>query len=144
LQLARFATGERHGSETHGSAMHDTLQPPDVDRTQALADLAAWLAQAPVNPEPDRGAGRDLALGERSYTRACAGCHGPGGAGGPRGVVPAIAGQHYSYLLAQLQEFAVGRRAHVLFADPATAPSALEQQALADYLSRLRPPTTVP
>jgi len=144
VQLARFATGERHGSDIHGSAMHDTLQPADVDRPQALADLAAWLAHAPRNREPEQGEGRDLAAAERTYVRACAGCHGTGGGGDARAVVPAIAGQHYSYLLEQLQSFAAGRRTHALFTDPSTTPAAPQQLAIADYLSRLAPPGSGP
>jgi cytochrome c553 len=144
VQLARFATGERQGSEIHGSAMHDTLQPADVDRPQALADLAAWLAHAPRNREPEQGEGRDLAAAGRTYLRECAGCHGTGGGGDARAVVPAIAGQHYSYLLAQLQSFAAERRVHALFTDPRTAPSAQQQQLIADYLSRLTVPGSGP
>jgi cytochrome c553 len=137
VQLARFATGERPGSEIHGSAMHDTLQPADVDRPQALADLAAWLAHAARNPEPEHADGGDPAAGERTYVHACAGCHGTHGAGDARAVVPAIAGQHYSYTLSQLQSFATGRRVHALFVDSSAALSAQQQQAVADYLSRL-------
>jgi cytochrome c553 len=144
VQLARFATGERQGSEIHGSVMHDTLQPADVDRPQALADLAAWLAQAPRNRAPEQGEGRDLAAAGRTYARECAGCHGTSGAGDARAVVPAIAAQHYSYLLAQLQAFAAGRRVHALFTDPSTTPSAQQQQAIADYLSRLNVPGSTP
>ncbi|HXW75488.1 MAG TPA: c-type cytochrome [Steroidobacteraceae bacterium] len=144
VQLARFATGERHGSDIHGSAMHDTLQPADVDRPQALADLAAWLARAPRDREPEQGEGRDLAAAGRTYLRDCAECHGTNGAGDARAAVPALAGQHYSYLLAQLQAFAAGRRTHVLFADSSTTPSAQQQQALADYLSRLILPGSGP
>jgi len=145
-QLARFATGARPGTETHGAAMHDTLQPPDVDRPQALADLAAWLVHAPRDPEPEHGDGRALAAAARAYARDCAGCHGAEGEGGvPQALqaVPAIAGQHYSYLLVQLRSFTAGRRSHVLFTLPG-APSASEQQALADYLSRLTPPAPAP
>jgi cytochrome c553 len=46
-QLASFINSNRRGSELHGPVMHDTLQPPDVNRAQALRDLGAWLARAP-------------------------------------------------------------------------------------------------
>ena len=55
-----------------------------------------------------------------------------------------VAGQHYSYLLAQLQSFAAGQRVHALFTDPSTTPSAQKQQAIADYLSRLTVPRSGP
>jgi len=137
LQLARFASGERPGSVTHGPAMHDALAPPDVDRPQALADLAAYLAQAAPDPHPEQSEGRTLEAGRLAYLEACAACHGSDGGGSERAAIPAIAGQHYSYLLAQLQSFAAGRRSHALFADAGAALSLQQQQALADYLARL-------
>jgi len=136
-QLARYATGERSGSVKHGPAMHDTLQAPDLNRPQALADLAAYLVRAARNPEPERSEGRALAAGKRTYTRACSGCHGSDGAGSDREAIPAIGGQHYSYVLAQLGAIAAGRRAHPPYVELRTALSAEEQQALADYIARL-------
>ena len=137
-QLVRYATGERPGSLKHGAAMHDTLQAPDLNRPQALADLAAYLAGAPRNPEPERSEGRTLAAGKRIYSSACAGCHGSDGAGSERPPIPAICGQHYSYLLAQLDAIAAGRRAHPPYIGLRPALPLEQQQALADYASRLR------
>jgi cytochrome c553 len=136
-QLARYATGERPGSPTHGAAMHETLQAPDLDRPQALADLAAYLVRAPRDPEPERSEGRALSAGKRTYTRTCFGCHGSDGRGSEREVIPAIGGQHYSYLLAQLGAIETGRRAHPPHVDVRSPLSAAEQQALADYVARL-------
>ena len=109
--LARFATGERAGLPEHGAAMHETLQPPDVDRPQALADLSAWLATAPRNPDPEHAAGSAHG-GGAAYARLCAPCHGADGAGNAREPVPAIGGQHYSYLLGELEAIAAGTRRH--------------------------------
>src|SRR5215472_7586878 len=80
-QLASFINGNRQGSELHGPVMHDTLQPPDLNRAQALRDLGAWLARAPPNREPEHGMGDALAAGKQVYLDACADCHGPGGGG---------------------------------------------------------------
>ena len=133
-QLALFASGERAGSLMHGPAMHETLLQPDLNRPQAFADLAAYLASARSNPEPEHSEGRALAAGRSTYTLACSSCHGSAGAGSE--TVPAIGGQHYSYLLAQLRAFARGgRRGHPAF--PALSDE--QQQAVADYVSRLRP-----
>ncbi len=136
-QLARFVTGERAGSPTHGSAMHDTLQPPDVSRPQALADLAAYLAGAARNPEPEHAEHAPAARAGRLYAQACSACHGSDGAGNERAVVPAIGGQHYSYLLAQLDAVGAGRRAHPPLAVKGTVLEAAQQQELANYASRL-------
>lgn len=132
-QLTRFASGERPGSQMHGPAMHDTLAATDVNRPAALRDLAAYLARAPADPKPEQGQGRSLSVGRIAYLRACAGCHGEDGAGGPEGAAPRIGGQHFRYVLSRLREFAAVHRGRVA----AVALSAQEQQALADYISRL-------
>jgi cytochrome c553 len=136
-QLVHFVDGTRRGSEMHGPLMHDTLRPPDVGRAQALRDLATYLSRAARNPHPEYGAGRALALGQRDYIRGCSGCHGSDGGGSDRDAIPAIGGQGYSYLLTQLRSFSSGRLAHPAVADSPVALSADEQQAVADYASRL-------
>jgi mono/diheme cytochrome c family protein len=60
-QLVRFVSGARRRCEMHGPAMHERLQPSDVDRPQAFRDLATYLAQAPHNPEPEHGEGLGVA-----------------------------------------------------------------------------------
>ncbi|HEY1873243.1 MAG TPA: c-type cytochrome [Steroidobacteraceae bacterium] len=117
--------------------MHDTLQPPDVNRPQALRDLGAWLSRAPSNRETEQGTGQALAAGKRAYAKACAGCHGVNGEGSDAPIAPALAGQHYSYLLTQLRAFSSGHLAHAPGLPPTIVGSADEQQALADYASRL-------
>jgi len=131
-QLTRFASGERPGSAVHGPAMHDTLKATDVNRPAAIRDLAAYLALAPAAPGADQGEGRALALGRSVYLRSCSSCHGEDGLGRDGGT-PRIAAQHYRYLLSRLREFAAVHGAGA--AAPVT--SAGEQQALADYISRL-------
>jgi cytochrome c553 len=140
-QLAHFIDGGRPGSELHGPAMHESLQPPDVNRAQALRDLAGWLSQAAPNREPEHGTGQALASGKRAYTRACAGCHGTSGDGRDSPPVPALASQHYSYLRTQLRNLSTGQVAHAPGLGPEILGPAEQQQALADYASRLTPAT---
>jgi cytochrome c553 len=139
VQLAHFIDGDRPGSELHGPAMHDALQPPDVKRAQSLRDLGAWLSGAPSNREPEQGPGQALATGKRTYVSVCAGCHGVNGEGGEPPIAPALAGQHYSYLLTELRRFSSGHLAHAPGLLPTIVGSADGQQALADYASRLVP-----
>jgi cytochrome c553 len=136
-QLANFINSKRQGALLHGPVMHDTLQPADVNRAQALRDLGAWLARAPPNREPEHGTGEALTAGKRVYVNACAGCHGPSGEGGDQPPVPALASQHYSYLLVQLRSFSSGTRAHAPGLDVRIVGVTDQQQALADYTSRL-------
>lgn len=136
-QLANFIDSNRQGSDVHGPVMHDTLQPPDVNRAQALRDLGAWLARAAPNRDPEHGTGEALTAGKRVYLEVCAGCHGPSGEGSDQPPVPALAGQHYSYLLVQLRGFSSGASAHAPGLDARIVGAADQQQALADYTSRL-------
>lgn len=143
-QLADFATGERSGSATHGPAMRDTLQPADVDRPQAIRDLAAYVSRNGRNPSPDYGEHRTGDLGKRVYASGCSVCHGADGAGNDSPAVPRIAGQHYRYVLAQLRDFASRHRGR---ADPGEIEygvrlSGAGQEAVADYVSRLVPAST--
>lgn len=131
-QLTRFASGERPGSAMHGPAMRDTLKASDVNRPAAIRDLAACLARAPAVPRAEQGQGRSLAAGKSAYLKACAGCHGEDGAGSD-GSAPRIGGQHFRYVLSRLRDFGSAHRGRV----EAAALSAEEQQALADYISRL-------
>jgi cytochrome c553 len=141
-QLAHFINGNRPGSELHGPAMQEALQPPDVNRAQALCDLGAWLVRAPPNSEPEHGAGGALPAGGHAYANACAGCHGSDGAGSEQPAVPALAGQHYSYLVAQLRSFSSGHLSHAPGIGAAVLGTADQQQAIADYLSRLTLPSS--
>jgi cytochrome c553 len=132
-QLRRFAADERAGSAMHGSAMRDTLKATDVNRAPAIRDLAAYLTHARPVADPDRGDGRALAAGGGTYFRLCAGCHGHDGAGPDSGSVPHIGDQHFPYVLSRLRGFGDTHRGQV---EP-PALSAQEQQALADFISRL-------
>lgn len=133
-QLTRFASDERTGSEMHGPAMHDTLTAAaDVDRPAAIRDLAAYLARAPAAPQAEQGQGRSLALGKSAYLGTCVICHGDDGAGANDRSAPRIGGQHFRYVLSRLREFGSTHRGRL----EAVALSGAEQQALADYISRL-------
>lgn len=138
-QLARFIDASRPGSELHGAAMHEALQVPDVNRAQALRDLGAWLSRAPPNNDAEHGPGEAVPAGKRAYANACARCHGADGAGSEQPAVPALASQHYSYLLGQLGSFSAGRLPHAAGVPPAILGNGAQQQAVADYLSRLPP-----
>ena len=71
----------------------------------------------------------------------CERCHGPLGQGDLLRDRPRLAGQHYAYLLRQLQETAANQRpgmgrAHV---DMLQGISPAEMRGVADYLSRVSP-----
>jgi cytochrome c553 len=110
---------------------------------QELLDVAAYAESLRRWPPLEGGAGDRAALrqGEIVYHRDCSGCHGPLGEGELRRMRARLAGQHYGYLLRQLDQTAAGARPgmdaeHVRMIG---ALSAEERAAVADYLSRLSP-----
>lgn len=133
-QLAFFSALERNAP-----AMHSIVERPNLDNAQALRDLAAYVSHASGQPTAGRGDGHALAAGERIYSHSCAACHGSHGEGSDNEPIPAIGGQHYRYLLVQLEEFPSGHRSYVEppVIDFTAGLSPEERKAVADYVSRL-------
>ena len=97
------------------------IMQPNIDNfdEQQLRDLAAYYASlpAPASAAPANVSDAQLALGRKlategdwdTYIPPCSSCHGPGN----RGVghsFPALAGQHPSYIRAQLQAWQNNQR----------------------------------
>lgn len=133
-QLVDFAEGDRTAPEMHRIVSQKQLTEP-----QAMRDLASYLNSLRLNPTPERGDGKQLALGRRVYESACAQCHGPQAEGEDVHAVPSLQRQHYSYLLAQMRKLAVGHRYSVDIdvIEILEALSFDQLTAVADYLSRL-------
>jgi len=101
-----------------GTRMNVLMSPMAAALTdQDMLDLAAYYAA-----QPRKGLEADaakVALGQRLYRggdrdtelAACIACHGPGGAGNPAALYPAIKGQHATYTAAQLKAYKRGERA---------------------------------
>lgn len=122
--------------------MYPFAVPRILGSAQEIADVAAYVAELPMTPKNGLGPGRDLAHGEQLYEAHCSTCHGKQGEGNLEDHIPAIAGQHYNYLMKQFDLIRVGRRKN---ADPKMGSqiedfSARDQSAVLDYASRLRPP----
>jgi len=112
-----------------------------------LKDLAAYYAAQKLKPAAARD--KDLAaIGQKIYrggitatgVAACAGCHGPAGAGIPA-QYPRIAGQYPEYIEAQLKAFRAGTRANdpnSMMRSVAARMSDREIQAVSEYAAGLR------
>ncbi|MCB4359417.1 c-type cytochrome [Quatrionicoccus australiensis] len=114
---------------------------------EEIANVAAWFASQKIKP----AAAKDeklIALGQKIWRQgdfkkgvpACAGCHGPSGAGLPA-QYPRLAGQYQEYTEAQLKAFRSEERAN----DPekmmrtiAAKLSDPEMKAVAEYIAGLR------
>ena len=121
--------------------MYPFSVPRILGGPQNLADVAAYVAQLPMNPNNGVGPGRDLAFGESLYREHCAKCHGEAGQGQAEEHMPAIAGQHYAYLMRQFDWIRLNRRknADAKMVRQIERFSPREQSAVLDYSSRLRP-----
>ncbi len=112
-----------------------------------MKSLAAWFSSQKQKPAAAKDE-KQIALGQKIWRQgdfkkgvpACAGCHGPAGAGLPA-QYPRLAGQYPEYTEAQLKSFRVEERAN----DPAKVMrmiagklSDVEIKAVAEYAAGLR------
>lgn len=143
-QLANFKPAGGKKAERDNAVMAGMVANlSDAD----MRDLAAYYASQKLKPETAKS--KDLAAqGQKLYrggnlangVAACAGCHGPDGAGIPS-QYPRIAGQYAEYIETQMKAFKSGARAN----DPngmmrgvAAKMSDPEIKAVAEYAAGLR------
>ena len=110
-----------------------------------MSNLAAYLSLQ--KPAPGAAKNKDIVeLGKQIYrggiaeknVPACAGCHGPSGAGIPA-QFPRIAGQHQDYTIAQLTNFRTGARKNsAQMVSIGKKMSDDEMKAVADYVAGLK------
>ncbi len=136
-QLKEFKSGKRANAIMTG--MVASLSDDD------MRNISYWLASKKAKP----GFAKDKAsvlLGERIFRGgiadrqipACAGCHGPSGAGIPS-QYPRIAGQHADYSVAQLVAFRDGVRLNnAQMTGVAAKMNDREIKAVSDYMAGLR------
>ena len=140
--LLKQLTDFRHDQRWDERMRHFTDQH-HLAGAQDLTDVAAYVASLPRFPATAKGIGDGTALGMGAsvYFQKCERCHGPLGQGNLLLNRPRLAGQHYGYLLRQLQETAADKRpgmdrAHV---ERLRGMSPEELSGVADYLSRVSP-----
>jgi cytochrome c553 len=134
-QLADMSDADRPVQE-----MHRLMARPELHKLQSLRDIATYLNSLRPVANPEVGDGARLADGERIYNSVCLECHGPRGLGNHEKLIPALRGQHYSYLLMQSRQMAVGHRysIDVEVIELLEALTFEELTAVSDYISRLR------
>ncbi len=143
-QLVNFKPQGSKKAERDNAVMAGMVAPLSNDD---MRNVAAYYAAQKLKPAAAKD--KDLAaLGQKLYrggnaaagVPACAGCHGPTGAGMPA-QYPRISGQFAEYIEAQLKAFRTGARAN----DPngmmrgvAAKLSDRDIQAVAEYAAGLR------
>ncbi|MGI9246367.1 MAG: c-type cytochrome [Steroidobacteraceae bacterium] len=140
-QVKHFKAGERQNALMTPMAM-------SIATDQDLDDLAAYYASTTPQPTGETEPSK-LTLGQQVFRAgnatsgvpACAGCHGPAGAGNPGAAYPRIGGQHAVYAAAQLRAYKSGARAtdpNAIMRTIAGKLSEAEIDAVASYLQGLR------
>lgn len=136
-QLAEFKAGKRKNPVMQGMAA--PLSEEDI------RNVAAFYASKTAKPGFAKNKDT-VALGEKIYrggiaernVPACAGCHGPNGAGIPA-QYPRLGGQHGDYVEAQMVAFRSGARANnPVMNGVAAKMNDKEIKAVSDYVAGLR------
>jgi cytochrome c553 len=106
-QMADIRAGLRDNPTMYPFAM--TLTDP-----QELADASAYIEKLCIPIDHGKYEGADAAMqitkGKELYEKQCKECHGVNGEGNKEKFYPVIAGQHYKYLLRQMNEIRDGHR----------------------------------
>jgi len=136
-QMADIREGRRDNPIMYPFA--STLVDP-----QELADAAAYIQTLPIPTDNGKGPGDDAALkrGSELYAKDCVECHGDQGEGNAAKFYPVLAGQHYKYLLRQIEDIAAGRRRNANPDMVKVVKTYPEEDLIAvtDYMSRIEWP----
>ncbi len=103
-----------HAQNRDNPTMYPFALPEAIGDEQAIADVAAYIEQMKMTQNNGKGnwaeGTSEFAAGEKLYAEYCAECHGVSGEGDPNQLYPKIHGQHYNYLLRQLEWMRAGKR----------------------------------
>ncbi len=126
-----------------GLRLNPKMEPfisTDAVSVDEIADIAAYLSTLTTIKENGKGPGDQVRVGETLYTqKGCIKCHGSRGEGNGDKLYPALAAQHYSYLLREMEMIRTMARgnSHPDMVVALRDLSPAEMEALADYLARL-------
>ncbi len=107
--------------------------------SQPVADVSFYIASLPPPTPKAAPAGTNVDRGAAAYARVCARCHGKLGEGKEDTLAPRLAGQHYQYILRQLDAAPNGER-KTMVRSHASLQSVLarsELEGVAAYLTTL-------
>jgi cytochrome c553 len=122
----------------------DLRMEHSVDRkhlpfSQPIADVAQYIAGLPPAPPKPAPEGVNTAGGAAAYEKTCARCHGRLGEGKEDTLAPRLAGQHYNYILKQLDAAPKGDRPTMVrsHASLQEALTRRELEGIAGYLTTI-------
>ncbi len=144
-QMKNFKATDGKPAERASAVMMGMISSLDEGQ---MRDVAAWFASQKQTGDKAKGDAKTIAQGQKLYRAgdvakglaACAGCHGPAGAGMPA-QYPRIGGQFADYTEAQLKAFRDGGRANdanTMMRTIALKMTDAEMKAVSDYIAGLR------
>lgn len=108
-QLADIRAGNRDNPTMYPFAL-----PESIGDEQAMADVTAYIAALPMNPDHGKGpwpkGTPEYDEGAKLYKDNCTECHGEHGEGMAEKFYPRIEGQHYEYVVRQFEWIRDGKR----------------------------------
>ena len=108
-QLADIREGNRDNPTMYPFAL-----PESIGGAQALADVVAYTAKLPMNPDNGKGEWAEgtpeFDQGKKLYKDNCVECHNDNGEGKADKFYPLIQGQHYKYMMRQFEWIRDGKR----------------------------------
>jgi cytochrome c553 len=107
---------------------------------QEISDIASYLSEATADEPNSVGDSASARSGEVRYKQlGCGDCHGQRGEGDGPKFYPAVAGQHFQYLLAEMQHIQSGQRgnSHPDMVKSLRGVPVGELKDIASYMSRL-------
>lgn len=143
-QMKNFMSVDGKPAERVNAVMAGMMSPLNDGQ---MRDVAAWFAAQKQTGDKAKNS-ETIARGQKLYRAgdvakglpACAGCHGPAGAGMPA-QYPRIGGQFAEYTEAQMKAFRDGARANdanTMMRTVALKMTDAEIKAVADYIAGLR------
>lgn len=97
--------------------MYPFSLPESIGDEQSVADVAAYIEQLKMNPDNGKGEWSEgtpeFAQGKKLFKENCVACHGQNGEGNAELLFPMIQGQHYNYMVRQIQWILEGKRRNV-------------------------------
>ncbi|MES9853648.1 MAG: c-type cytochrome [Candidatus Thiodiazotropha sp. L084R] len=122
-------------------SMYPFAIPEEIGGVQSIADVALYIETLKMTTATGKGSGEDLEHGERLFKENCTECHGKRGEGEQEKSYPLIQGQHYLYLLRQLEWIQNGKRrnANKQMMKVIRDFDQRDFKAMADYVSRMIP-----
>jgi cytochrome c553 len=121
--------------------MEHSIDRKHLPFSQPIADVALYISRLPAAAPKPPPQGASIERGAAAYARTCARCHGQVAEGKEDTLAPRLAGQHYPYILKQLDAAPNGERRTMVqsHAGLSQVLTRSELEAVAAYLTTLGP-----